>query len=246
MEEAYQILDYLPLSFKTPSEEEYIRFLWDSFEVNYNAEKYPFAFIAFNMLYMSFLYFEVWQIKVNRRKDFEMAMVGFNSERENTLLKSTSPFTFGELPESSFFRFLKILNCENDRIGNFAEIIDHRNNAAHSNGNIFFNSQIAIDEKISEVVRHVQAIQTLSKPIIETCFIDFLKSSWNADEREYFDDEEQIREALVHKNYLSQKDINSMRRFRISSLEAEENFEEIKSLFYLFRSLYKVDDETDK
>jgi hypothetical protein len=81
MEEAFKIFDYLPLSYKTPTEAEYVNFLWESFEVNYNAEKYPFDFIAFNMLYMSFVYFEVWQIKQNQRRDFEMAMVGFNNTK---------------------------------------------------------------------------------------------------------------------------------------------------------------------
>ena len=94
MDEALAIFDYLPLSHSKESEQEYITFLWESFEVNYNAEKYPFAFIAFNMLYMSFVYFEVWQIKQNRRKDFEMAMVGFDKDRERGLIDATSPFAF--------------------------------------------------------------------------------------------------------------------------------------------------------
>jgi len=60
---ASDILDYLPYSFKTRDEQDYINFLWESFECNYNNAKYPFAFIAYHMLYMSFVYFEVWQIK---------------------------------------------------------------------------------------------------------------------------------------------------------------------------------------
>jgi hypothetical protein len=37
MEEAAELANYLPLSFKTPKEQEYIEFLWDVFETNYNA-----------------------------------------------------------------------------------------------------------------------------------------------------------------------------------------------------------------
>jgi len=35
MEEAAELGNYLPLSFKTPKEQEYIEFLWDAFETNY-------------------------------------------------------------------------------------------------------------------------------------------------------------------------------------------------------------------
>lgn len=243
MEEALEILEYLPLSFKSPTETEYIKFLWDSFVVNYEAEKYPFAFIAFNMLYMSFVYFEIWQLQQNRPKDFEMAMVGFDLDTENSLINSTTPFNFHKINESGVLRFLKLLNCENDSIGNFAQIVKERNKAAHSNGNIYLNSQLAIDDKIAEVIRYVKAIQTLSKPIIEHSFVEFLKNNWNPEGRAYLEDEEQIKEELIHRNYFSQKDVNAMRNFRISTLEGEENFEKIKNLFYTFRNLYKVDDE---
>ena len=34
MEEAAELANYLPLSFKTPKEQDYIEFLWDAFETN--------------------------------------------------------------------------------------------------------------------------------------------------------------------------------------------------------------------
>ena len=35
MDEAVELGDYLPLSFKTRSEQEYIAFLWEAFDTNY-------------------------------------------------------------------------------------------------------------------------------------------------------------------------------------------------------------------
>lgn len=35
MEEAAELANYLPLSFKTPKKQDYIAFLWDAFETNY-------------------------------------------------------------------------------------------------------------------------------------------------------------------------------------------------------------------
>jgi len=55
MEEASELADYLPLSFKTPKEQEHIEFLWDAFETNHTHGKYQFAFLAYHMLTMSFI-----------------------------------------------------------------------------------------------------------------------------------------------------------------------------------------------
>lgn len=41
MEEAAELGNYLPLSFKSPKEQEYIAFLWDGVETNYTHGKYP-------------------------------------------------------------------------------------------------------------------------------------------------------------------------------------------------------------
>ena len=49
-----------------PKEQEYIAFLWDAFETNYTHGKYQFAFLAYHMLTMSFVYFNIWQIKQTR------------------------------------------------------------------------------------------------------------------------------------------------------------------------------------
>ena len=50
MEKAAELSDYLPLSFNSPEEQEYVAFLWDTFETNYTHGKYQFAFLAYHML----------------------------------------------------------------------------------------------------------------------------------------------------------------------------------------------------
>jgi hypothetical protein len=240
MANANEIMVYLPNSFKTREEQEYINFLWDSYESNYNNGKYPFAFIAFHMLYMSFVYFEVWQIKENRTADFEKAMIGFNKDFENKLLTATTPFVFVDLGESNFIRFLKLIGCDNAQIGGYTTSVKSRNDAAHSNGRIFFNDKISIDRKVDEVLRFVDDIQTHSQPIIIECLIGFLKENYDRDNREYYDDADQIREILIHGNYLSQKDIEHILTFDITQLSAEPNFAEMETLFETFKFLYTV------
>ena len=60
MDEATELGNYLPLSFKGPSEQDYIAFLWDAFESNYTNSRYQFGFLAYHMLTMSFVYFKIW------------------------------------------------------------------------------------------------------------------------------------------------------------------------------------------
>ena len=183
MEEAAELGSYLPLSFKSPKEQEYIAFLWDAFETNYTHGKYQFAFLAYHMLTMSFVYFNIWQIKQNRPDDFEKAMIGFNKDLENELLVATSPFTFWRINESNVMRFFKLIGCDNGKIGSYAALVKERNDTAHTNGNIFFSTPAALDNKISEVLRIVAEIQAHSKPIIEHCFRDFLLQNYDSENR---------------------------------------------------------------
>lgn len=237
---AIDILSYLPNSYKTRDEQDYINFLWESYESNYNNGKYPFAFIAFHMLYMSFVYFEVWQIKMNRRDDFEKAMVGLNNEVEQIFLTATTPFAFVKSNEAPFFKFLKLIGCDNSKIGNYKKSVDDRNNSAHSNGRIFFNSQALIDQKISDVLRWVDEIQTHSQPIINESLITFLQESHDPNNREYIDDSDQIREILIHGNYLSQKDIEHLLTFDITQLNADPSYAGMLQLFETFTAEYAV------
>lgn len=230
MEEAFEMANYLPLSFKTPKEQEYIEFLWDAFETNYAHAKYQFAFLAFHMLTMSFVYFNIWQIKQNEPRDFEKAMVGFNKDLEKELLEATSPFTFWRVNESSVFRFLKLIGCDNSRVGTYATLVKERNETAHTNGNIFFSSQNALDCKITEILRIVDEIQIHSKPVIEHCYHQFLLESHDGEEREYPDPADQIRELLIHQNYLSQRDIEICLAYDLTPLKGHDDFPAIETL----------------
>ncbi len=240
MANANDILAYLPNSYKTRDEQDYINFLWESYESNYNNEKYPFAFIAFHMLYMSFVYFEVWQIKENRTDDFQKSLIAFSKDNEKMMLDATTPFAFVEIGESNFIRFLKLIGCDNGKIGSYCTSVKSRNDAAHSNGRIFFNASGTVDTKTSEILRYVDEIQTLSHPVIDECLIQFLKDSWNPDDREYIGDEDQIREILIHGNYLSQKDIEHLLTFNITQLSAETNYTEMETLFNAFKTEYAI------
>jgi hypothetical protein len=228
MEEAAELGNYLPLSFKSPKEQEYIAFLWDAFETNYTHGKYQFAFLAYHMLTMSF-------------KDFAMGLIGFGKDVEKNLLEATSPFVFSTVNERSILRFLKLIACDNAKIGTYTKLVDDRNDTAHPNGNIFFSTQAALDAKITEILRVVDEIQTHSKPVIERCYREFLERSADPEEREYPDPADQIREVLIHANYMSQRDIDICFGFDIETIAAAPKDKPLRELHEVLRAKYGAD-----
>jgi hypothetical protein len=219
MDEAFNLVDYLPMSFKNSGEQEYISFLWVAFETNYENGKYQFAFLAYHMLLMSFVYFNIWQIRQAQPGDFEKGLIGFTGDDETTLLRATSPFAFSKVNERTVLRLFRLVGCDDSRIGNYRKLVDDRNDAAHANGNIFFKTHQEADVQIHQVIRAVEEIQTHSRPLISRCYQEFLLQSHNPEEREYLDSEDQIREVLIHGNYMSRKDIEVCINFDISALE---------------------------
>ena len=241
---ALLILEYLPNSFGNKSENDYITFLWEAFESNYQHGKYQFAILSYHMLFMSFVYFSVWQIKINRPDDYKKAAIFLANGRfgESDLLGASSPFTLSKLEERTIFRLLRLIGCEMEHLKPFTQLVDERNKIAHSNGNIFFRDQTAADHKITGILQQIGAIQNHMRPVVHDCLGLFLENSWNSDKWQYVDQTDQIREVLVHPNYFSQKNIEACLIFDINSLSDHEHFEAIKELFEAFVIAYRQDE----
>lgn len=214
MDDALGLADFLPISLKNQAEGEYMAFLWDAFESNYTNEKFEFASLAFHLLYMSFVSFSIWQIRLVREQDFRNALIGFQSDAENKLMTADSPFKFyDQLKESQIFRFLKLIGCENTQVGEFAKFVKRRNKIAHPSGTVFFNDQMSIDKEIAEMMEEVANIQAHMRPVITEVYGRFLTESSDVEAREYSDPKDEIVSALIHRNYISMKDVEICRGF---------------------------------
>jgi hypothetical protein len=242
IEEATRLEAYLPLSYGTPKERDYIRFLWEAFDTNVEHGKYQFAFLAYHMLVMSFVYFNIWQIKLIRPGPFETSMVGFSKDVERNLMDATSPFVFSAVNERSVLRFLKLIQCDNAKIGTYAKLVDERNDTAHANGNIFFNSEDELARKVRDVLRTVEEIQRHSALAIGEGYRSFLIASQSPEGREYTDDTQQIQEVLVKGHYMSPSDIAFCRDFDIESLRGEAGFADMKALHLSLLAAFPEDE----
>lgn len=214
------------------------------FDTNVEHGKYQFAFLAYHMLVMSFVYFNIWQIRLIRPGLFETAMVGFSKDAEKSLMEATSPFVFSAVNERSVLRFLKLIQCDNAKIGTYAKLVDERNDTAHANGNIFFNSEDELARKVRDVLRTVEEIQGHSAPAIGEGYKTFLVASQDPEGREY-PDTQQIEEVLVKKFYMSASDVAFCRDFDIQSLAAEPGFAAIETLHISLAALFPADEEQE-
>ncbi|HDV4112532.1 hypothetical protein IEG03_30940 [Pseudomonas aeruginosa] len=234
MDAALEIHEYLPLAYPSTGEGEYIRFVWEAFESNYVAGKYQFAMLAFHMLYMSYVYFSVWQIKQAKPEAFTHAVLFQQKEKE--LLTASSPFTFSEVNERSIFKFLRLAGCESQHIGKFQKLVDQRNEIAHPNGNIFFSDQATADQRIEEVMQQIRGIQAHMPIVLHACLLRFLRDSANPDEREIADSEVHVEMNFLHKHYLSRKDLEACLACNIGNFDDSPFSDEVQELMQVLQT----------
>lgn len=244
MDEALELGEYLPQSFANANEQAYLAFLWSAFQTNYEAERYEFASLAFHLLYMSFVSFSVWQIRLARPEQFAMAMVGFRLEEEGSLKDCESPFKFYDrLKESQIFRFLKLIGCTNQQVGEFAKFVKRRNKIAHPTGTVFFNDQAAIDAEIAEMMKEVRNIEAHMQPVILDLYTAFLATRGDDEEWQFSVAGDEVQANLVHTNYMSAADLTFCRAFDIQTLSAQLGYEAKSALHASLASLYPSEED---
>ncbi len=86
-------------------------------------------------------------------------------------------------------------------------------------------------------------IQRHSKPVIEHCYREFLLQNHGPGEREYPDAADQIREVLIHGNYLSQRDIEICLGFDLGTFAAHPEYKNMRELHDALHASYVTDAE---
>jgi hypothetical protein len=103
---------------------------------------------------------------------------------------------------------------------------------------VFFNDQLSIDAEITEMIREVRNIQQHMRPIILDVYGRFLLDSCNIEEREYADPGQEIEAGLIHRSYVSEKDIEVCLTYDLSKHETEADFPAIEALHQRLRQQY--------
>jgi len=241
-EEANKILDYIPYTAKTQEEIDYFDFLWKSFCSNYDGENYQFAFLSYHMLFMCAVYTLLAKMRLFDKNSFVKGMILCNDEDKKKIIESESIFIFSLLNERQTFQLFSLIGCSPEEIREYKKLIDDRNDIAHANGNIFFNSKEAISEKINELTSCLEKLTICLEPLVLVKIKEFLISSIDPETREFEEDNEQFEQILVKANYLSRRDIyGGVAKLDISSLNASPKFGEVKGLFDKLKERYSED-----
>jgi hypothetical protein len=245
IEDAQRIFDFLPLEYKTQTESEYVAFLRDAFTVNYEQEKYQFAYFAYHMLFMCLVYFQLAKIYLNSPEEIKRLLIFTHNAqtaidnyekkhkeatKNNMPSPHFDPFSLAAEKESSIVGLFVSIGCDRETIGRLKKIIDERNNIAHSNGNINFSNQSSLDGKINELLACIAHIHENSRSIITSCTEKFLLESANPEGNEFYDENDQVRELFAKGNYLSSQDILVASEFPIEQLKDKTNYQYIEKL----------------
>ena len=206
MDDALELLRFLPISLRNPAENGYLGWLWDAFESNYGSGNFQFAFLAYHMLTMAFVYFKIWQWREAFPEDFEKGLIGFARAGERKCLRNGSPFAFSRVNERAILRLCRLFGCDDSELGRYRKLVDDRNHAAHANGNVYYETRREMDTKIRETLRAVRTIQCRSKNAVIVRYEDFLVESGEPESREFLDDRDQVREILIRGNCFSRED----------------------------------------
>ncbi len=147
MEEAAELANYLPLSFKSPEGAGVHRVPVGRLRDQLHARQVPVRLPRLPHAHDELRLLQHLADQADRARDFAKGLIGFGKDIEKSFLEATSPFVFSTVNERSILRFLKLIACDNGKIGTYAKLVDDRNETAHPNGNIFFSTEAALDPR---------------------------------------------------------------------------------------------------
>jgi hypothetical protein len=158
-ENAYRILDFLPLRKNSLEETRYIDYLWGSFEIlgeNENLDIKASGIISFHILFILCCQYKVLRIFQNNKEEYKKLFTLVSIRKENRgILNPSSALTLGALPERDIFRICKLIDIPDSIIVKACSLINDRNEFAHANGKI----EIDYENKIDAYIKILEVIQ---------------------------------------------------------------------------------------
>ena len=150
MDNTQEIFEYLPLTYKNPSDAEYFNFLVYSVEQNLVAENYHFAFLALHMIFMGIIYHYIYALYRADPTKFDNILIGFHDHMESrgkvSDFSDLSWHNFSVINEASIVQFFRSVGLEKGDIKEIKNLINRRNDGAHANG-----SFVASEEEFQEI-----------------------------------------------------------------------------------------------
>ena len=225
-----KILEFLPETFFDKDSDDFIKYLSDAFIENSTNEKYQFAFTAFHMLNMVFIYKTKWFLFKQGNTIICTALENFRNNKNNNIDEFNTLFDLSLFNEKkSLEEVLKSLKFHVNEIGISRNHVDVRNNCSHASGRIYYDSQKKIEHFIEEELLVIERIHVKTLEMMESLINKFINEKWN---NTFILQDIKI---IFNENYSSKKDLLSILNFQYSFLSLKSNTSEVfyKKILYL-------------
>jgi len=227
-----QLLQYLPIQFSDEDANEFVTYLSETYLENLEKEKYQFAFTAFHMLNMVFVYKIKWLLKNQNNSDIITSLNNYIQSHRGTVFN-----TFFDLSlvseKKSLEILLRSLRFHANDIGICKNHVDVRDNCSHASGRIYYKTPSRIESVIDEKIEFIQKIQKKIHPEIKKLLVNYLENNWAPPIQLGY-----IKSWIIS-NYFSQEDLKlitsiDLPLFKKKSNDEKEIYQKILYLYLLF------------
>lgn len=173
-----EIRQYLPCSYFIDGASDYVEYVSNACILNAEKEKYQFSFLAFHMLYMTFIYKIIWQSN-------QMSLSGLDrrlQQYESHLDPFNSPFRLSVINEKDVIKFLRCHGFHSNKTDQFERPVDDRNHCAHASGFIQYRTDEDIEALFKPIVRYIKEIHEKQKDLLKLCFEKYFRDNFKPED----------------------------------------------------------------
>lgn len=172
-------LEFLPLHFELSEEEEYIKNLIETFNINYHYEKFESAFFNLHILYIIIIYSYILKLKNNNLEDFYLSLISLDKSEVKKYQgkfknKKIKLFDFSMFKEKNVFSFFETSGFSEKDIREISKSVGKRNVYAHPRGRIIIKTSKELDELIQNNVSALEKIHLKISPKVCNIFMSFV------------------------------------------------------------------------
>jgi len=202
-----ELLDYLPLKCKSPQEDEYLRFLVDTLNVNCKAEKWQFAYFCIHLILMFYIHSIIKKYIDKQSMSAALSHLGPSQYKKFSTCDYDLLAHIPYVNEKNVFRLLRILDIDESIISDLEKAVEYRNNMAHCNFSIYVTSEEILISNTQNILDIIKLLNLAMKDKTIELFDLTLDILAEFEEIQPEDFVVQIDFNLIPGNYLSRNDL---------------------------------------
>jgi len=166
----------LPISFGSDDADNYIQYVQAACIENYRHEKYQFSFLAFHLLYMCYIYKELWQGNL-----CNVSGLVDKIRQQCNRAPYDSPFRISVIPEKEVIPFLNHFGFHQNKTKQFSSSVEWRDNCAHASGFIQYKKH-DVETNISQIMVYIREIEAKKKKHVASLFESHFSNYFKPDD----------------------------------------------------------------